>query len=208
MFTVSPAAPSKFIVAGYTTPTTAGTAHNVTVTAADTYGNTVTGYRGTVQLVSSDAQAVLPLNYTFTSTDAGTHTFSVTLKTAGTQSITATDTTHSGISGSQMGITVTAASASQLVLTAPTSVKSGSAFSEKVTAYDPYGNVVMGYQGTVQFASSDRTANLPANYTFQSSDAGTHVFANPVLRHKGTQKLTVTDQGNPALTSNANISVT
>ena len=51
-----------------------------------------TGYTGTVHFTSSDAQAGLPANYTFTGGDAGTHVFSVTLKTAGTQSITATDT--------------------------------------------------------------------------------------------------------------------
>ncbi len=47
---------------------------------------------GTAHFTSSDIQAVLPANYTFTGVDAGVHVFSVTLKTAGSQSITATDT--------------------------------------------------------------------------------------------------------------------
>ena len=41
---------------------------------------------------SSDTFASLPSNYTFTGGNAGVHTFTATLKTAGTQSITATDT--------------------------------------------------------------------------------------------------------------------
>ena len=86
-------------------------AHNVTVTAQDAFGNVATGYTGTVHFTSSDAQAVLPANYTFTGGDAGTHVFSVTLKTAGTQSITATDTVTGTITGTQSGITVNPAGA-------------------------------------------------------------------------------------------------
>ena len=83
---------TNLVVSGFTSPTTAGAAHNFTVTAQDAFGNVTTGYTGTVHFTSSDGAAVLPANYTFTGGDAGTHVFSVTLKTAGTQSITATDT--------------------------------------------------------------------------------------------------------------------
>jgi hypothetical protein len=48
---------------------------------------------------------------TFTAADAGVHTFTATLNTAGTQSITGTDTLHSTITGTQSGIQVTAAPA-------------------------------------------------------------------------------------------------
>ena len=61
------------------------------MTALDPYGNVATAYTGTVSISSSDPQAALPSSYTFVSGDAGVHGFSVTLKTAGTQSITATD---------------------------------------------------------------------------------------------------------------------
>jgi hypothetical protein len=55
---------------------------------------------------STDGQAVLPGNYTFLRRDGGTHSFSVTLKTAGAgHSVTATDTGNS-ITGSQTGISV------------------------------------------------------------------------------------------------------
>ena len=70
------------------------------VTALDGSNNTVTSYTGTVHLTSSDGQAVLPGNYTFVAGDSGVHFFSVTLKTAGSQSLTATDTATSSIAGS------------------------------------------------------------------------------------------------------------
>src|SRR5439155_1535797 len=104
------------------TSTTAGTAFNVTVTAQDGKGNTDPTYTGTVHFTSTDSQAVLPANYTFTTTatappgttpDNGVHTFSVTLKTAGSQTITATDTTSSSITGSTT-VTVNPASAAKL----------------------------------------------------------------------------------------------
>jgi hypothetical protein len=72
------------------------------VTALDPYGNRATSYRGTIHFTSSDKKARLPANYTFTSADNGAHTFQngATLKTVGTQSITATDTVVSSITGS------------------------------------------------------------------------------------------------------------
>ncbi len=44
--TVNPAAAATLTVSGFANPTTAGAAHNVTVTAEDAYGNTATGYTG------------------------------------------------------------------------------------------------------------------------------------------------------------------
>src|SRR5207302_750960 len=91
---------------------TAGSSFSLTVTAQDANGNTAKGYTGAITFNSTDTKAVLPANYTFTGADAGIHTFSVTLKTAGSQSITATDALTSSIKGSQTGITVNAAAAS------------------------------------------------------------------------------------------------
>jgi len=77
-----------------------------TVTAKDASNNTLTTYSGTVHFTSSDSQAVLPANATLTN---GTGTFQAVLKTAGTQSRTATDTITSSITGSESGIVVNAA---------------------------------------------------------------------------------------------------
>ena len=94
----------------------------MTVTAYDAYNNVATGYTGTVAFSSSDGHAGLPANYAFKGADAGVHIFSVTLKTAGSQSITATDTITSSITESESNIVVLAAAAKTLAVTGfPTS---------------------------------------------------------------------------------------
>ncbi len=172
---------------------------------------TATSRRATAARSTSAAathRPCLPANYTFTNADQGVHTFTVTLKTAGSQSITATDTSTGSITGSESGITIKPAAASQFILTAPSSATKGTAFSVTLTVEAAYGNVVTGYTGTVSFTSSDSTAVLPANYTFKASDNGVHTFTNGVtLKKKGTQTLTVTDTQNSALTATDSISV-
>jgi hypothetical protein len=100
------AAATHLSVSGFTPPTIAGVSQVVTVTALDNLDATDTDYNGTVHFTSSDPSPVLPSDYTFTPFDNGSHTFSVTLNTVGTQTITATDTVTGSINGSQTGITV------------------------------------------------------------------------------------------------------
>src|SRR5205085_1355453 len=81
--------------------------------------NGVTSSTGTVILTSSDGQVVFDTNsYHFTSgggMDNGVHVFhNAILKTAGTQSITGTDA--GSLTGSQASITVTANTATQLLV--------------------------------------------------------------------------------------------
>ena len=197
--TVSPAAASTMTVAGFPSPTTAGVAGSFTVTLKDPYGNIASGYMGTIHFTSTDGKAVLPANYTFTAADAGRHTFSATLKTAGTQSLTVTDTTTAGLTGTDGGIMVKPAAASQFIITGPSSVSAGVPFSLTLTVEDAYGNVVTGYTGTIHFTSTDKTATLPKNYTFTAADKGVHAFSGLVLRKKGTQKITLTDTLNSSL---------
>jgi len=100
---VTPAAARTFTVSVAANPTVAGAAHSVTVTALDADGNVATGYTGTIHFTSSDAQAVLPGDYTFSAGDSGSHKFTgaLTLKTAGARSVTVTDIAHSSIKGSR-----------------------------------------------------------------------------------------------------------
>ena len=100
--TVNPNLATQLVVSGFPNPTAATFAHIVTVTAKDQYGNIATTYSGTIGITSSDSAAGLPSSSTLTS---GVGTFSVTLNTAGTQSITASG---GSITGSQSGITVNA----------------------------------------------------------------------------------------------------
>src|SRR5207245_694513 len=109
--------------------------------------------------------------YTFTAADAGRHSLSATLKTAGSQSLTVADA--NGITGNESGISVSPAAASSLIVSGFASPSTaGVAGTFSVTAMDPYGNVATAYAGTVHVTSSDGQAALPADYTFTAADAG------------------------------------
>jgi hypothetical protein len=204
MFNINSGAATSFAVTGFTNPVAAGTAGSVTVTAMDAYGNTATGYTGTVAITSSDIQAVLPPSATLTN---GVRFFVVTLKTAGTQSIIATDTVTSTITGSQTGIIVNAGgSAASFVVSGFTNpVAAGTAGSVTVTAVDAYGNVVTGYAGTVAITSSDAKAVLPASAGLIN---GLGSFA-VTLKTAGSQSITATDTVTNSMTgSQTGITVT
>ena len=171
--TVNPAVAVNFVVSGFPSSTSAGVAHSVTVTAKDAYGNVATGYTGTVHFTSSDSQAVLPVDYTFVSGDAGTKSFSVTLETVGSQSITATDTLTSTITGSQSGITVNAACAAKLAFVGvPSSLTAGvTSGGITVQLQDQYGNPVNAGGGGV-------TVTLSPSGVWYSNSGGTTLISN------------------------------
>ncbi len=178
----------SFVVTGFAA-TTAGVAKSFTVQVKDLYGNLTNAYTGTVTFSSSDVQAGLPASYTFTAADAGSHTFSATLKTAGLQSITVRDAANTTAVGTQLGISVTSAAAASLVVSGFPATVAGAAKSFTVTAKDAFGNTSSGFLGSITFASSDAKAALPASYTFTAADAGVHVFS-ATLKTAGTQSLT------------------
>src|SRR5439155_1466890 len=173
---VSPRAAATFVVASYPSPVTAGSAHSFAVTAKDPFGNTTPSFIDNVIFSSSDSPAVLSAGYTFTSLDAGVHTFSATLKTAGSQSITVQDASNPAVtSGTQAGIIANPAAATHLQFAGfPLSVLASSSHDFTIVALDAYGNIAVGYRGTVSFISSDSQSALPANYTFTTADAGVH----------------------------------
>src|SRR5205807_10129678 len=102
----------------------ASTPFSVAVTAFDQFGNTAVGYSGTVHFTSSDPGATLPADYTFTAADQGVHTFTngVTLRSVGSQTVTARDTINNSITGSAT-VNVAAATGDHFSLGAPASVR-------------------------------------------------------------------------------------
>ena len=106
LFAVGDATAASLTVTGLPSAVTAGTPYKLTVTVYNDEGDVDSAYAGTVSFTSSDPQADLPSNFTFTAADHGTYTLSVTLKTAGSQSITATDTATTTITGTLSGIRV------------------------------------------------------------------------------------------------------
>jgi hypothetical protein len=93
-YTLVAAVINNFAFTNVPTQATAGTPFFFTVTARDSNSAVVTGYTGSVIFSSSDhGSPVLPVEYTFVSTDKGIKQFSATLETAGNQTITVTQVT-------------------------------------------------------------------------------------------------------------------
>ena len=102
------------------------------------------------------------------------------------------------------------ASATAFLLTAPDTVQSGVPFDVTVMAMDPFGQVAVGYLGTVTFSTTDPDPGvvLPADYSFQPSDAGQVTFPDRVtLITPGDQTLTVMDTTDNTITGTALITV-
>src|SRR5207248_7638042 len=111
------------------------------VSALTASGGVDAGYTATVHFTSTDAQAGLPADYTFTAADAGTHTFTVTLKTAGSRAVTAT---AGGVTGTSGGVSVSPAAATHFSVGAPSGATAGVGFGVTLTAQDLYGNTATG----------------------------------------------------------------
>src|ERR1700693_3987557 len=173
---------THFSVTPTSATATAGIAFNLTVTALDSSNAVVSSYAGTVHFTSSDGQAALPADTALTN---GMGNFSATLKTSGSQKITATST----IAGTSNPITVSAAPASQLTVSAPATATVRVAFSFTVNALDAYNNPATSYSGTVQFTSSDAKAVLPAKSPLQNG-AGNF---SATVENTGSQTITATD---------------
>jgi len=183
---------SHFSVTSTSAAPVAGTAVNFTVTALDDKNSPVAAYSGTVHFTSSDAQAVLPASATIT---GGTGTGSVTLKTAGPQTVTATGA--DSLTGTSGTILVGSSAASTLsVSPAAATANTGTPFNFTVTAFDPFSNTATTYAGTVHFSSTDGSATLPADSKLTN---GTGSFS-ATLKTSGSQTIKATDTVTASLT--------
>jgi hypothetical protein len=189
----------------------AGSTFGLTVTALDSANRPVAGYRGTVHFSSTDTQADLPADYTYTAGDNGQHTFNAVFKTAGVPMLTVSDRAKSAVKGvSAVGVSaVTVAPAATVALAvtgfpSPTLASAPHMFT--VAAVDAFGNRTPAYRGRVHFSSLDVAAGLPADYTFTSSAAGAHTFT-ATMRTLGSQPLTASDLANGSITGTETISV-
>jgi hypothetical protein len=150
---------------------TAGMAFaNLVVTALDTNNNTVTGYTGTVQFTSTDPQATLPVNSPLTN---GTRIFSVTLKTAGNQTISAQD---GALSGTSNTIAVAAAAPASIAAdpaTTPQSTQVGHPFAAQLKAVvkDAFGNATNNLSVTFTAPGSGASGTFAGGVTTATTDA-------------------------------------
>jgi len=198
---------ATLVVSGYPASAAAGTTATVTVEARDATGSRATGYTGMVHFASSDVRAVLPADYGFSTgttctpspCDNGIHSFSVTLKTSGAQSVTATDTITGTITGTQSGISMAAGPAASLSVSGfPSPVTAGSAGTATIEARDAFGNRATSYGGTVQLTSTDPVATVPSPVSFAGAQ-GIQTVAGVTFRTAGSQSLIAADSGAPSI---------
>lgn len=134
---------------------------------------------------------------------AGVATFAdLAVDRAGTRTLTAT---ASGLSPDvSAGFTVSPGPAARLAVSAPARAVACEPVTVSVAAFDAYANPTTAYAGRVHFTSSDPAAVLPADYTFQPGDAGTHDFPGVVLHLPGNPIVSASDG---ALTGVATLAV-
>ena len=173
-----------------------GSVFSFTVTAIDAGDNLATSYSGTVRFTSTDGHAALPASSTLV---GGMGTFSATLETVGSQTITATDMVKTTITGATSSISVSAG-ATHFSVTAPPTAVSGTAFNFTVSALDGSNNPVASYAGTAQFTSTDGQAALSSNSTLTN---GTGSFT-ATLKTAGSQTVTATDMATTSITGTSN----
>jgi hypothetical protein len=170
---------------------TAGTAGHYMAMSFDAFGNIATTDTSLLSITSTDpSMSVSPASVALA---RGKHAFSATFKTAGVQSIQVFEAANPSLTASLDGIAVNPAKAASISITGlPASTTAGAAATVTATVHDRFGNVATGYVGTVHFASNDKTASMPADYTFTSADAGVHTFTLS-LNSAGNRWVTIRD---------------
>ena len=151
-----------------------GDAATATLTAYGSDFNVATGYTGTVHFTSTDGSATLPLDYTFTAGDNGTHTFPAgfILRTAGSHVVTVTDTVSPTITGSDgvtvgpptpLGLAATAVSTTQVNLSWSPSSGATQYEIRRASATSAYATLTT----TASTSFSDTTATAGASFVYK-----------------------------------------
>jgi hypothetical protein len=169
----------------------------VTVVACDFEGNPLTNCADTVQLTSSDSQAVLGANAPLVN---GTATFNVIFNTLGSQTITASDVTAGAGAAAPSTGSPTPVVAPYLRVAMPYGAVGGGVsyfpqtvavpFSVTVSVFAITGYVFSNNLDTVHLTSSDSAAILPADAPLVN---GSRTFTGVIFNTPGTQTITASD---------------
>jgi len=189
--TVSVAAMSKFGLTAATTTPNSGAADNLTTTAQDAYGNTITSYAGaktltyggasaspdgTVPTVSNSEGADTAFG-TATSINfsegvagiSGTKNGVMKLYKSGATTVTVSDGTFSGT----LAVTVAAPAAKLLLAAATTTPVAAASDNLTITAQDAYNNVATAYTGTKNLTFSGASASPSGTLPTVANSSGT-----------------------------------
>jgi hypothetical protein len=195
---------------------TAGNTLTVNVNAVDANWNPANSSH-TIQITSSDPNATLPANAALSS---GTRAFSITFKTAGTQTVTAsdlTDGTKSPSTGSaavvgpgvltKMQVLVPGETAAPGTVTGKTGTPNGQTtgmpFPIIINAVDANWNV-LNTNDTVRVSSSDPGAFLPGNTALTAGTATLNVTLSAI----GSSTLTASNVTHASIAGNTSSAIT
>ncbi len=178
--TVNPGTQSGFTLSAATTTPAAGAGDNLTITAVDSHGNTITSYTGSHNLTFSGGTTIgsytpsvtdtsgnvdafgtaTPITFTNgVATVSGSSNGVMTLYKAAAQSIGVTDGTYTATA---LVVTPTPGSAVSFSVTNPGAETAGTAYSQTITALDTYGNTATSYTGSKSLVFSG-ASNSPNN---------------------------------------------
>ena len=216
--TLSSGALDHFVLSAATTTPSAGVADNLTVTAKDVAGNTVTAYGGSSNLTFSGANAIGSFNPTVTNssgtavnfgaptavnftngvaTVSGSSNGAMILYKVETANIIVSDGTHTN--GAGLAITVGPGAFNSFTFPTPATQTAGTAFNVSLTAKDAWGNTATGYTGakSVVFTGaanspSGTAPSYPASITFTGGVAATIPIT---LYNAASTTLTATEAG-------------
>ena len=186
---------------------TAGDPFSVTVVVKDPYDNTITDYQGTLRLTSSDSRAILAGDYTFVPADLGRRIFSgIVLETAGSQTVSATDTATGSVTGTSGSIAVEPDAPQGLAVTQqPGSTGAGELIAPALTVrvVDRFNNLVVSSQAEVTVViSANPGGGTLAGTTTQTASGGVATFADLAIDRTGSgYTLAVSSEGVSAATS-------
>jgi hypothetical protein len=190
---------------------TPGASFSFSVTALNPSDATDTFYNGTVHFTCTDLSATLPADTTFASGVSGTLT--ATFRTPGNQTITATDTVTSSITGTSGTIAVSAVSTSTSVSPSSATVTYGTA--QTFTATVTSGGFAV-TAGTVTFTDTTTATTLASGLalngigqaaTTATLAAGGHTIQAtyvPDASHAGSSNTTGVNVNKATLTVTAN----
>jgi hypothetical protein len=157
-------------------------AFNVTVRAVDSVGSLQNGYLGSVHFTSSDAAAVLPADYTFLAGDGGQRVFSVTLRSFGTLSVTATDKANASVTGTaSLVVSTTGATFVPLAPTRLLDTREGNGLSGVFAA-----RVARTFQVTGRGGVPANAVAVTGNLTVTQQTALGYLFIGPVATNAPT----------------------
>lgn len=176
-----------------------GSSSTLTLTARDAFGNAISAGGATVSFAHSGGASTGTIS-AVTDHGDGTYTATFTGVTAGSATTITSQIDGASVSTVLPTIAVSPSSTRIAVITGyPGSTTAGDPHGFDVTITDHASNIITDFTGTIAFASTDMTALLPNNYTFELSDNGTANFI-ATFKTTGTHSITVTDTVDASIT--------